>query len=109
NGRHGPAGYPRSGGRDLCAKRAHETAFVDCGVAYVAVEVTVRAFRQAKRPVDVHTEARPLPVINVPQGKSPQVSGKRARGGTSPCPKEGVRVSPRSAFHRRCAYVRPGE
>ena len=50
------AGCARRGGFDLARKRAGKAFFVDRRVPDMAVEIAIRAFRQAERPVHVDAE-----------------------------------------------------
>ncbi len=56
NRRYLAARGTRSCGFDLASEGARESFFVDRSVADMAVEIAVRTFRQAKRPVHVNAE-----------------------------------------------------
>ena len=56
--RHRAARHARGGRGDLGFEGAHEARFVDAAVAHMAVEVAIRALRQAERPVHVDAEGR---------------------------------------------------
>src|SRR5438105_13515150 len=60
---------------DLARKRVRKSFFVDRRVADVAVEIAIRAFRQAEWPVHVDAEGCSLRVVafGASQGKSPPV------------------------------------
>src|SRR5436309_7404283 len=80
NRRYFPARGARGGGFDLARERARKSFFIDRRVADVAVEIAIRTFRQAKRPVHVNAEGICLPVrhlrgcgVSAGQGKSPPV------------------------------------
>ena len=70
NRRHLAARPACRGGFDLARKGASKTFFVDGGVPDMAVEIAIRAFRQAKRPVHVNAEGF---LVSAAQGKSPPV------------------------------------
>ena len=54
--RDGSARHARRGRGDLGRKGGDEPRLVDRLAAYMAVEVAIRTFRQAERPVDIHAE-----------------------------------------------------
>ncbi len=62
------AGYALGGRRDLGREGAGEAFLIDRGVADMAVEVAIRAFRQTERPMDIDAESCGLIV----QGTPPQ-------------------------------------
>src|SRR3979490_788265 len=51
-----PARRARGGGVDLAGERAGKSLFVNRGMPDMAVEIAIRAFRQAERPVHVNAE-----------------------------------------------------
>ena len=61
----------RGGGLDLAREGADIAVFVDRGVADMAVEVAIRALRQAERPVDIDAEG--VGCISALQGTTPRV------------------------------------
>src|SRR5260370_1005731 len=76
--RYLPAWRARGGGLDFVRKREGETIFVDRRMPDMAVEIAIRTFRQAKRPVHVNAEGVlfSLPrlrghCVSAGQGKSP--------------------------------------
>ena len=54
--RHFAAWRARRGGFDLACKGARKAFLIDRGVAHMAVEIAIRAFRQAERPVHIDAE-----------------------------------------------------
>src|SRR5436853_3828141 len=58
----------RRGGFDFARKGAGESVLVDRGMADMAVEIAIRALRQAKRPVHVNPEGL---LLSAGQGRSP--------------------------------------
>ena len=73
--RDGSIRRARRRGFDLARKRARKSLLVDRRVADMAVEIAIRAFRQAERPVHVDAEGGPLRVMafGASQGRSPPV------------------------------------
>src|SRR5215831_1757015 len=49
---------------DLGREGAYETILIDRGAPHMAVEVAIRAFRQAKRPVNVDAELRRIAFVS---------------------------------------------
>src|SRR4051794_11826191 len=72
-----PARRARRDGFDFAGERARESLLVDRGMPDMAVEIAVRAFRQAKWPMHVNAEgfafllARRRPGARISQGRSP--------------------------------------
>ena len=64
------AGRARRGRFDFAREGAGKALFVDRGMADMAVEVAIRAFRQAERPVHVDAEGF---LFGAAQGRSPPV------------------------------------
>jgi len=56
NRRYLAARGARGGGFDLASEGARKSLFFDRGMADMAVEIAVRTFRQAKRPVHINAE-----------------------------------------------------
>src|SRR5262245_65153915 len=59
---------------DLGGKGAREACVVDAGMAHMAVEVAVRALRQAERPMDIDAERRSVVAISALDRKSTRLN-----------------------------------
>src|SRR5262249_41957129 len=103
DGRYGSSAYARRDRRDLGGQRAREACLVNWDVRYMAVEVAIRALRQAERPVDVDAERGLLPITAL-QDKPPRASGTRVPGARALCPRAAAQASPRSSFRRKCEH-----
>src|SRR5262249_10181747 len=86
-----------------------EPHLVDGRMANMTVEIAIRAFRQAKRPVNIHPEGRLFLGNVICQGKPPRACEKRARGGTGRSHAAATRAFPRSTSRRTYARTRPEE
>src|SRR5262249_5455324 len=102
--RHRALAHARGRRGDFRRKSAHEPPLIDGGVANMAVEVAIRAFRQAERPVNINSE-----VARLLQGKPPRASRMRGRDVTAPGRAAAVRAFPRSSFRRMSAQSRPAK
>ena len=103
---HLAAGRARGGGLDLARESANEALFIDRRMAHMAVEIAIRAFRQAKRPV--HIDAEGVVGISAGQEQSPPASRTRGRDATGQGRAAEARAFRCSSSRRRCACVRPG-
>ena len=96
DGRDGAARHAVGGRGDLRGKGAREAGLVDGGVAHMAVEVAIRALRQAERPVDIDPEGGLIRGgQRCPRHASASLGNARARC-DRPLPSAAGRASPRA-------------
>ena len=97
-----PAGGARRDGFDFARKRPRKSRLVDRRVADMAVEIAIRTFRQAERPV--HVDAKRF-AVSAGQGRSPQASRRRGHDATIRDRAAAGHVFRCWSSRRRCAHV----